>query len=213
MRERLIGAAIVLIAIVIIVPWLVSRSHRPSDVTENLPVPGAATVTSSRGLVVKSYPSVAAKALAKSHESVSGAQAATSIGGAVASISEKSKTVQGKSKNSAPTRPKVASNVKPILRQHPAVPKKPTESSTTKSASSGWIIQVASFNQRSSAVALVKRLSKLGYHAYIKPNRVRGQKFFQVRVGPISERTRLQSAESRLETIVHAKVLTFRTGV
>ena len=43
MRERLIGAAVVVVAAIILIPWLVSRAHHPREVVSRLPVPASAT--------------------------------------------------------------------------------------------------------------------------------------------------------------------------
>lgn len=43
MRERLIGAAVVVVAAIILIPWLVSRAHHPREVVNRLPVPASAT--------------------------------------------------------------------------------------------------------------------------------------------------------------------------
>lgn len=216
MRERLIGATIVVIAIVVIVPWLVSRSHRPREVTKNMPVPGVAAATSAGTVVVKAYPSVAAEALAQTSETVSGGQEATAGPANSAELQTGTSRVHGHSGDATSATSRIGPLVKPIQHQ-PTVssrpPVKPVTASAPQPASSAeWVIQVASFGERGSATALVGRLSKLGYHSYIAPNRVRGHQFYQVRVGPYSQRKRLESAQHRLEEVVHGKALVLRVG-
>lgn len=43
MRERLIGASVLVIIAVILVPWLVSRAQRPHEIVRRLPIPANAT--------------------------------------------------------------------------------------------------------------------------------------------------------------------------
>lgn len=42
-RERLIGASVLVVIAVILIPWLVSRAHHPREIVRNLPVPASAT--------------------------------------------------------------------------------------------------------------------------------------------------------------------------
>lgn len=50
MRERLIGAIVLVVAAVILIPWLVSRAHHPREQVRSLPLPAAATSSAPRVL-------------------------------------------------------------------------------------------------------------------------------------------------------------------
>jgi len=71
---------------------------------------------------------------------------------------------------------------------------------TTRPAPSGWVVQVAALRDRSAAVAIVQRLSRKGYQAFIlEPSRGAPAPGYRVRVGPFPDRGQAEQASLRLE--------------
>ncbi len=68
-----------------------------------------------------------------------------------------------------------------------------------------WVVQVASFNREENALALRDKLRTAGYTAFIERLRQPGEDIFRVRIGPEVERTRAEDLRARLEREMKAK--------
>lgn len=58
---------------------------------------------------------------------------------------------------------------------------------------SGFAIQVVSYDSRSKAVHEMDKLRKMHYSAYMDPTSVEGRRFFRVRIGPLSSKSKALS--------------------
>ncbi|RJS95031.1 SPOR domain-containing protein [Salinisphaera sp. Q1T1-3] len=67
---------------------------------------------------------------------------------------------------------------------------------------SGWVVQVASFSERSNAERMAKSLSG-NYTASYTPGDVNGKTLYRVNVGPFDNESAARSAESRLKQQGH----------
>ena len=64
----------------------------------------------------------------------------------------------------------------------------------------GWVVQIAALRDRGAAVAIVQRLTRKGYQAFIvEPTRGAPAPGFRVRVGPFQDRRQAEQASRRLE--------------
>ena len=61
-----------------------------------------------------------------------------------------------------------------------------------------WAVQIAAFSARDKADALVKRLQAGGYKAYVLESREAGGTLFRVRAGPLPERSAALALRERL---------------
>ncbi len=188
MRERLIGAAIVIIAVVILVPWLISRAHHPRKVVRVLPVPGVivrGAGTTTRPAAAGTYPSIAARALAEAEQGASSAKAtvAASVPAAVTAQSPEAAPVGSVSTS----RFSIGKGISRARR--------------------GWTIQVASYARRNTARALAGRLEKLGFPVYLDPNTLRGRIYLRVMIGPYARQADARAVIPRIEKLTGAKVL------
>lgn len=68
-----------------------------------------------------------------------------------------------------------------------------------------WIVQVASFNREENARALRDKLRTAGYTAFIERLRQPGEDVFRVRIGPEVERARAEALRVRLEREMKTK--------
>lgn len=188
MRERLIGAAIVVIAVVILVPWLVSRAHHPREVVRSLPVPGViarGAATATRPTAAGTYSSIAARALAATEPPASAAKAASAASAPAVVVAQGS-------------------------RSSPAGAVAASRSGTGKGISRplrGWTIQVASYTRRATARALAERLGRSGFPAYLDPNTLHGRVYLRVMIGPYARRVDARAVVPRIEKLTGAKVL------
>ena len=61
-----------------------------------------------------------------------------------------------------------------------------------------WAVQIAAFSARDNADALVKRLQAAGHKAYVLESREAGGTLFRVRAGPLPERSAALALRDRL---------------
>lgn len=68
-----------------------------------------------------------------------------------------------------------------------------------------WVVQVASFNREENALMLRDKLRAAGYTAFIERLRQPGEDMFRVRIGPEVERARAEALRDRLEREIKTK--------
>jgi D-alanyl-D-alanine carboxypeptidase len=74
------------------------------------------------------------------------------------------------------------------------------EESPASTSSSGYVVQIASFRERSRAESLLRWIVDSGYQAYLEPAPAEGgEKFYRVRVGPYRQLGPAQDAARRIE--------------
>lgn len=49
-----------------------------------------------------------------------------------------------------------------------------------------WVVQAGSYDSERNALAVERKLTAHGYHAYVSRYRTRGRTYYRVRVGPYS---------------------------
>lgn len=164
LKERLIGAVVLVILAVIIVPWVLKGGSAPSTtVTRPLALPQATTAPTAQ--------TIYHMALNGPTDSTTGsATSATRLSPAVAS-----------------------SQPAPPMASQPVVPNSyvkalaPAPAARTP-ASGKWVVQAGSYSNERNALRVEHKLVKHGYHAYVSRYRKNGRTFYRVRVGPYSDR-------------------------
>ncbi|MCG5524132.1 SPOR domain-containing protein [Ectothiorhodospira haloalkaliphila] len=76
-------------------------------------------------------------------------------------------------------------------------PARPQPGSTP--VAGGWVVQVGSFSQESNARAEAERLRQAGFPAFVERTEAEGRSLFRVKVGPELERRAAQALKARLE--------------
>jgi cell division septation protein DedD len=92
-----------------------------------------------------------------------------------------------------------AVEVAPPARPAPAPAAAPASAVAGEPAGSGFAIQVAALRDRTEADAVARRLSTLGYPAYVLPPAAGTPRVFRVRVGKYPERREAETVAARLE--------------
>jgi DedD protein len=98
---------------------------------------------------------------------------------------------------SSPT--KVATATTPVPVTAAAKPVPPT-SSATPATKGAWAVQVGAFSSSSSARKLVADLGHDGFNAYVAPLNKSGKTLYRVRVGPASSRPDAEKLAARLKS-------------
>lgn len=218
-KERLTGALLLVLALVILVPELLSGSRRPlrgtppaQDPAEGAPVhtyemvldPNAASGPGPRDVPA---PQVAAE-LAAVPPPVTGptvpdaAPAEESV--AIVNLAPARQDVaQAGGNPKAADAPKAAETPKAIEPPKSAVAGKPEASSAQKPAAGKWWTQLGSFASRDNAERLAKQLRTAGYSIDVSQIRTNGKELYRVRAGPVQDRAAAIALQARLASAGH----------
>ena len=184
-RERLIGALVLVAVVVMIVPAILKgREPAPAAVPDlaptrrvEVPISNAAPVPDEQVLVPEPKADLAAAPLPAAPDPAPDAGAA--------------------SRASASTPPAAA---REPPRAAPDPPAKPpaAPAPAAASAASSWAVQLGAFSNRAKADQLVAQLRTLRYAAFMLEYRASGQVLYRVRVGPEQDRKRAEEIAARL---------------
>ncbi|MHB8404157.1 MAG: SPOR domain-containing protein [Gammaproteobacteria bacterium] len=168
LKERLIGAVVLVILAVIIIPWVLRGGSAPdTTVTKPLTLPPAAATTAPSAYHMDlSNPAVPVRAAGASSVALPVTQAA----------------LAGTTQGSPAPKTRVAPLAKPAVQPTPAL------AARAATATGGWAVQAGSYGNQANARSVERKLAKYGYHAYISRFHKRGRIYYRVRVGPYTDR-------------------------
>ncbi|HEY2780037.1 MAG TPA: SPOR domain-containing protein [Steroidobacteraceae bacterium] len=208
-KERLIGASILVALIVLVVPELLS-GPRPAAGAPPAMLP-AATPEPNRTVTVElgtSKPTVNSDAEAPTPAAspASAAPATTAAQGAVGAVSP-----SGAAASPAPPSTQAASSAAP--RKQPARPAAvETASSSPISTARGWSVQLGSFASRVNADNLTRQLKGQGFSVFVAPGGSGSNLRYRVRVGPLADRASAERMAVKLKTLGHISSLVGPAG-
>lgn len=167
LKERLIGAVVLVVLAVIIIPWVLKGGSSPSTtVSQPLALPQATSVSPAQ-----TY-----------HMALSGPAAAGS------SLPANSAATQlSPAPVSTPTQ-------QPETKPAPSPVASAPMSSPHTAAAGKWAVQAGSYGSERNALAVEHKLVKRGFHAYISRYHKSGHTYYRVRVGPYAERAEAERA-------------------
>ena len=195
-KERLIGASILVILIVLIAPELLSGPAKkaPPAAPTTLPKPaGGATAEPSRSVTVD---------LNTSRSTATEPDSAAGVEPAAAASTADSTPITEPTVSAPPTAVSPAAT--------PSVPPSPTPRASVESAAppptsaGAWSVQIGSFANRGNVDKLVNQLKGQGYAAYVAPQGSGRSHRYRVRVGPVADRAAAERVLSRLKGQGHA---------
>ena len=205
-KERLTGALILIVALVIVVPELFSGRPAQRPATE---APDAQSADA--GAPLRSYTmdldagSQSAKANpAQAHEpAVADAQ----------TPGETAKPVAAAPVVVSPP-PVIPEPTVPAAKPKPADDSKPVEATATKpetaipaATAHGWWVQLGSFSARANADRLVATLTSAGYSLRVSPTKKNGKELYRVLAGPSEDRAAAVALQARLSAAGHKGTL------
>jgi DedD protein len=186
-RERLVGALVLVAIVVLLVPAILKgRDPEPAPAREaaptqrvEVPIGDAAPAPEEQVLVPEpTKPDAPQAARAPEPEPATVSQRATDSGRAPAAAPKP-----------APKPEREAEAPTPVAQKPAPAPAAPA---------SAWAVQLGAFSNRSKAEQLVAELKKRRYAAFIIEYRASGQVLYRVRVGPEQDRARAAETASRL---------------
>ncbi|HYM36714.1 MAG TPA: SPOR domain-containing protein [Steroidobacteraceae bacterium] len=215
LKERMIGAVVLVAAAIILIPEMLSGPHAPSDTTKQN---SQATPTGPDGQKLKTYTIDLAKSNepgkanepAKITESVKPVAAKEQAPPAEEkSPSESSRSVITPSETSvkkvelssgaptikeSPKQPEVASKPEPIAPKPSA--SKPAQVANVEN---GWTVQVGSFGVRATSDRIANDLKHAGFPAFVVAFQSGNQTMYRVRVGPARDRAAAENLLNKLK--------------
>jgi DedD protein len=214
-KERLVGAAVLVAAAIILIPEMLSGPKR--EARTSLP-PQASADGSLKTYTIDLNRSPGAPPAASIDDRVPPPEEpsnteSSSVEPSSIAESERPSENQAPTTQASPERNEVASAQtqvasEPVPRTVPSAPS-PTESTVTRSpapasrepvaakpiapapaapTSRGWAVQLGSFASRATADRMVKDLSQQGQSAFVMPVRSGNSTLYRVRIGPFAER-------------------------
>jgi DedD protein len=193
-KERLLGASILAVLIVLIVPALLSGpppEPAPGSAAPRLPV---STPEPIRNVTVD-------LATSKAPEPLAEAAAASSASASTSTSTSASVSVSGAA--SAPVLPASAAASAPL---ETAAPSPTSTVSAEKPAIVGhaWTVQLGSFASHDNADKLLRQLRAQGFAAFVSSGGSGPSLRYRVRIGPMADRGAAAQTVAKLKALGHA---------
>lgn len=209
-KERLIGASILVALVVLVVPELLSGPKSSAPVQPMLPVAASEPVRNVTVDLSTSKPpansAVESLEVQPAASTVATGEAASSAQPEVAASSPADGSPVPAPSQAAPARPAPA-------RPGPArpAPAKPAQLESASispiSKAHAWSVQLGSFAKRANADNLSRQLKGQGYAVYVLPGGSGSSTRYRVRVGPLADRESAERMAARLRSRGHASSL------
>jgi DedD protein len=213
-KERLIGASILVVLIVLIVPELLSGPKPAAPAAEAPRLPAAASTPEPTRTVTVDL--TTSKAPAQNDTETAAAASPSPPPPPPAATGPQGATTPAASVPAASNAPSQASEAPPF---RPAQPPPAVESAApppiSKAGSgrgdashgSGWSVQLGSFASRANADNLVRQLKGQGFAVYVLSGGSGAATRHRVRVGPLPDRDAAERTAAKLKTLGHASSL------
>jgi DedD protein len=201
--ERMVGAGVLIIALVVIGPVILD-GNQPEDSGPGTPEPSATELQTHTVRLNGPAPAARPAGVPPSGQQASPAPAPPAP--AVTTVEPKpaaSLAVAGSpplTKEGAAPIASVAEHAEPA--KPAATPAEP-RASLPAEARSGWFVQVGTFGQRDNAERLVTNLKGLGFAAVVNTTDRSGKALHRVRVGPAGGRAEAEALAARLAAAGH----------
>jgi len=209
LKERIVGATVIVALGIIIIPWLLdgpAQSSRPVERALELPAaeqpgrtftipldPGAGppvpVETGNGGQPIQPRPGA-------------GAVQRPPRDDAAAPVAQPDAPATRPAAQPAQPPPRPAPQPAPATREPPAAAPQPAP--PPAAADGGWTVQVGSFSQADNAQALQRRLAAEGFDAFVSRVATDAGTMHRVRVGPVPDRDAAERQLTRLRAAGHA---------
>jgi DedD protein len=209
-KERLVGAAVLMAAAIILIPEMLSGPRRDERAATSQPsgdtslktytidlnrspgaVPTAGVDERAPPPEVNPLPKPSIVESTQVESSESPTPTPEVLRERTASLPESQERVVNEPppRTTQPTPPRTQS---PSQRE--ANPPAPIASAPVAPTSSGWAVQLGSFASRATADRMVKDLSQQGQNAFVMPVKSGGSTLYRVRIGPFAQRAAANEA-------------------
>lgn len=176
LKERLIGAVVLVILAVIIIPWVLKGGSTPTaTVTRQIALPAATSTLPQTYRMDLNHPEAPAQPLA---------------GPATASVPPPPAITQAAAGGAAPAAspPANPAGVQATAPVRKSVQRPASLPAAPAAAFGKWVVQAGSYGNESNARSVQRKLAARGYRVYISRFRTVGRTYYRVRVGPYADR-------------------------
>jgi DedD protein len=207
-KERLVGASILVVLIVLIVPELLS-GPATTPVGTKLPMSAPEPVRNVTVDLATAKPPVPEPAMTPAPVPGSQAQGtpsptATSAEAGAGEAAGAGATTGAGTTGGPGTVPGGEASSAPLESAVPA-PTKPADAAVSKAAAAehGWAVQLGSFASRSNADKLVRQVKGQGFSVFVLSSGSGAAARYRVRVGPLGDRGTATQTAARLKSLGH----------
>jgi DedD protein len=197
LKERLVGAAVLVAIAVWLIPWVLDGPENPVETgPASLQLPAAQEPVPMRTQTLKlGEPPAAARPAATEKTAV---PADTVV--VVAAASESTQPATGTASTSVATPPATAAPTpKPAATETQRKPvAAPPAAAATSTAKGDWTVQLGSFGDEGNARRLADRASTFGYKASVTSYSSNGKAMYRVRVGAYGSKAQAEATASAL---------------
>ena len=204
LKERIIGAVVLVIFVVLIVPVFLDGPPESGEiVSERVPLPGQAAEGETRTVFLERdrdepVPAAVSAAGPETRQSKP-AQNDTSVKPKLKPQPEAKPESQPQSKPESRPGP----DPDPVSAPAPAEPAKQDAAAAPKSATGMWAVQLGSFGNQQNAERLAADLRKQGYAAFLSQLSTGSGQLHRVRIGPQKDRESAEAMAARLAKAGH----------
>jgi DedD protein len=200
LKERLVGAAVLVAIAVWLIPWVLDGPEKNPIETgpASLQLPAAQEPVPMRTQTLKlGEPPAAAQPAAPATESTD-APAETVVAAATPELTQPASTTAPASVATLPTT--AATTLKPAAAETPRKPvaPPPPAAAVTSAAKGDWAVQLGSFGDEGNARRLAERASTFGYKANVASYKANGKTMYRVRVGAYGAKAQADATASAL---------------
>ena len=188
LKERLVGAAVLVAIGVWLIPWVLDGPENPPDAGANslqLPAVEEPMPMRTQTLKLGEGDERAAETSPRATPAPAESTAATAAATEDPPAREASRNAEPPASTSAPAPVAVAT----------APPPKPAPAAA---AGGDWIVQLGTFSEEANARRLAQRASTFGYEPVVSNYRANGRTLYRVRVGPATTRAQADAKASAL---------------
>jgi len=171
LKERLIGAVVLVLLAIIIIPWLLKGPAPDTSVSQPVTLPPAVTTAAAQEVTMP----------------LAGTAVPAASGTPVPAVASKAPVA------AAVSTPKSAAPAKPPA---PVAQTIQRQSAVGAPAAGKWVVQAGSYGSEANAGIVAHKLQEHGFHAFISRFDKGGHAYFRVRVGPYADRTAAERAAS-----------------
>ena len=204
LKERIIGAVVLVVFVVLIVPVFLDGPPESGEiVSERVPLPGQAAEGETRTVVLER----------DRDEPVPAAVSAAAPETRRSKPAQKDASVEPEPKPQRETKPEPRPEPQPERRSQPgpdsvstsapAEPAKQQAAEASKSTTGMWAVQLGSFGNQQNAERLAADLRKQGFAAFLSQLSTGSGQLHRVRIGPQKDRESAEEMAARLAAAGH----------
>ncbi|MFQ5659355.1 MAG: SPOR domain-containing protein [Gammaproteobacteria bacterium] len=188
LKERLIGAAVLVMLAVIFIPMLLDDSRQVDSTITHTNIPAKPVDGFSSRIVPLQEP---VKRIIQGETRVTKTETKPEVG-------QRQETKQVTQQETGQKHRPEAGTTRPEKAPAPQRPAHPVRNTATVGLTA-WVVQLGSFSNESNANALNEKLRKAGFTAFVEPLKKRTKTVYRVRVGPELKRSDALTLRDKLK--------------